>query len=142
MKLAEALQEKSRLKKKIYALRGNLEQTAPAKAKPDGSPKKLLRELNESLDRMEYLSAAIQHTNELIKVNGRTVTQWISGRDILFYRLELYKELLRQADDAENRSPADLNLSELQAETDRMLWEIRHLDNLIQKTNWTKDLIE
>ena len=35
-----------------------------------------------------------------------------------------------------------VNVPELQKEADRMAKEIRQLDNLLQATNWTKDLVE
>ena len=35
-----------------------------------------------------------------------------------------------------------VKVSEIQKEIDRMAKEVRTLDNLLQETNWTEDLIE
>ena len=138
MKLAEALQERSSLKKSISGLRERLEKAAQGTE----DPMKLLKDLDQSLNRMEYLVAAINHTNDLVRADGKTMTELIAGRDTLFFRLELYKNLIRQAGDSGNRNPVRVNVSELQNRVDGMLQEIRSLDNLIRKTNWTRELIE
>ena len=140
MKLAQALKEKSRLKKEIADLREKLELSARAEQKTGESPKKLLLNLEESLRRMEYLTTAIYHTNDVITVDGKTMTQWIYTRDTLFFRLELYKKLIRLSADSEN--PSELNLTELEIKAERMKEEIRTLSDMIQKTNWEKELIE
>ncbi len=138
MKLAEALQERSSLKKNISGLREKLEKAV----QETENPMKLLEDLDQSLNRMEYLVAAINHTNDLVRADGKTMTELIAGRDTLFFRLELYKNLIRQAGNPGNRNPVRVNVSELQSRVDGMLQEIRSLDNLIQKTNWTRELIE
>ena len=140
MKLAQALKEKSRLKKEIADLREKLELSARAEQKTGESPKKLLLNLEESLRRMEHLVAAIYHTNDVITVDGKTMTQWIYTRDTLFFRLELYKKLIRLSADSEN--PTEMNLTELEIKAERMKEEIRTLSDMIQKTNWERELIE
>ena len=140
MKLAQALKEKSRLKKEIADLREKLELSARAEQKTGESPKKLLLNLEESLRRMEYLVTAIYHTNDIVTVDGKTMTQWIYTRDTLFFRLELYKKLIRLSADSEN--PSELNLTELEIKAERMKEEIRTLSDMIQKTNWEEELIE
>ena len=142
MKLAEALQERSSLKKTISGLREKLEKAAEGKEKQTENPMKLLSELDRSLYRMEHLVAVIGHTNELVKVNGKTMTEMIAARDTLFFRLELYKKLIRQAGAETNQLPSGMNVPELQKKADNMLLEIRSLDQLIQKTNWTRELVE
>ena len=59
MKLAEAIQEKTDLKKTISDLRERLEKAAGATEKANENPVRLLGELEESLKRMESLGAAI-----------------------------------------------------------------------------------
>ena len=142
MKLAEAIKEKSRMKKEISALREKLEQAALAAETPEENPKKLLLNLEEILRRMETLTAAIYHTNDLVTVDGKTMTQWIYTRDTLFFRLEVYKNLIRLAENQENPSPANLDVSELKAKAERMKQRIRSLYDLIEKTNWAEDLVE
>ena len=138
MKLAEALKEKNRLRKEITGLREKLEKSLPA----EETPKELLLKLEDSLRRLRYLSAAIFHTGDLINVDGKTMTQLIYTRDTLYFRLDLYRTLIRLAEKAENPSPGDLDLSELTAKAERVKEEMRSLNELIEKSNWTEDLAE
>ena len=138
MKLAEALKEKNRLRKESTGLREKLEKSLPA----EETPKEMLLKLEDSLRRLRYLSAAIFHTGDLITVDGRTMTQLIYTRDTLYFRLDLYRTLIRLAEKAENQSPGDLDLSELTAKAERVKEEMRSLNELIEKTNWTEELAE
>ena len=142
MKLAEAMKEKSRMKKKITDLRERLERAAQAETDPEESPKNLLLDLEETLRRMGRLAAAIYRTNDLVKAGGKTMTRLICTRDTLFFRQELYKNLSRLAENSENPAPADLSIPELKNKAERVKEEIRSLNDLIQKTNWVTDLIE
>ena len=141
MKLAEALQENSSLRKKISCLREKLEKLSLAGNPGGESPGKLLSDLEESLNRMEVLVAAIQHTNALITVDGETMARLISKRDSLFFRLELYKNLVRKAEKTGIKDITGMKASDLQTRIESMLSELRDLDNLIQKTNWTRELV-
>ncbi len=142
MKLAEAMKEKSRLKKKITALREELERAVEENREADTNAKDLLMDLEESLRRLDRLTAAIYHTNDLIRDEGRTLTRLVCTRDTLFFRQELYKKLLLLAESAENPSPAGLDISGLRDRAQRVKEEIRSLSDRIQKAGWTNDLIE
>ena len=142
MKLAEAMKEKSRLKKEISDLRTKLEHAAQAGEAPEENPQKILLNLEETLRRMETLSAAIHNTGNRIRVEGKTLAHLIYSRDALFFRLELYKNLIRLAESAENPSPSKLDISELEAKAERARKRIRSLNDLIEKTNWAENLIE
>ena len=65
MKLAEALQERSDLQKRISQLERRLRDNARVQEgeKPAEDPVGLLRELDESVSRFEYLISAINKTN-------------------------------------------------------------------------------
>ncbi len=82
MKLAEALQERADLKRNITGLRERLQRAALVQEgeKPAENPKELLRTLDECLDRMEYLAAAINHSNDRIEAGGMTLTQLIAKK--------------------------------------------------------------
>lgn len=142
MKLAEAMKEKSRLKKKITGLREELERAAEGKEGSDTNPKDLLMDLEESLRRLDRLTAAIYRTCSQVRDEGKTLTQLICTRDTLFFRQELYKKLLRLAEGAENPSPAGPDLSGLRDKAQRTKEEIRSLNDRIQKAGWTSELIE
>ncbi len=139
MKLAEALKEKSRLKKEIALLRGKLEQPGEA---PGESPQIILLDLEEALRRMESLSAAIHDTGSRIRVEGRTLTHLICARDALFFRTELYKKLILLSESGESPVLSGPDLSELKAKAERAKSRIRSLNDLIEKTNWEENLTE
>ena len=151
MKLAEALQERADLKRNITSLRERLERVVLVQEgeKPVEEPRELLRSLDESVSRMEYLMAAINHTNDQTEAGGMTLTQMIAKKDALSLKLAAYKQLVREAGYNTSRARgteikvlAVIKASEIQKQVDRMSKEIRELDNLLQATNWTKDLLE
>jgi len=151
MKLAEALQERADLKRNITSLRERLERVVLVQEgeKPVEEPRELLRSLDESVSRMEYLMAAINHTNDQTEAGGMTLTQLIAKKDALSLKLAAYKQLVREAGYNTSRARgteikvlAVIKASEIQKQVDRMSKEIRELDNLLQATNWTKDLLE
>lgn len=151
MKLAEALQERADLKRNISDLSDRLERVALVQEgeKPVEDPKTLLKALDESVNRMEYLMAAINHTNDATMADGMTLTALIARKDALMLRQSVYKKLAQEAGYNTSRArgteikvmPA-VKVTEIQKEVDRMAKEVRTLDNLLQETNWTKDLIE
>ena len=151
MKLAEALQERADLKRKLNSLRERLARVVLVQegGKPVEDPQELLRIQDACFQRMEYLIAAINHSNDVIEVNGMTLTQLIAKKDVLLMKLAAYKNVIREAGSDTSRARGTeirilptVRTAELQAEADRMSKEIRILDNLLQETNWTRDLIE
>jgi len=151
MKLAEALQERADLKRNIGSLRSRLERVMLVQEgeEPVENPKELLRELDESVNRLEYLMAAINHTNDATEAGGMTLTQLIAKKDALMLRMAAYKDLVQEAGYNTSRARGTeikviptMKTSALQKEVDRMAKEVRQLDNLLQETNWTKDLAE
>ena len=151
MKLAEALQERADLKKNIANLRERLERVVLVQEgeKPVEDPQELMRTLDESVDRLEYLMAAINHTNDMTEAGGMTLTQLIAKKDALMLKVSAYKDLVQEAGYNTSRArgteikviPA-VKVPEIQKKIDRMAKEIRTLDNLLQESNWTKDLVE
>ena len=151
MKLAEALQERADLKRNIANLRGRLERVVLVQEgeEPVEDPRELLKTLDESVARLEYLMAAINHTNDVTEAAGMTLTELIAKKDALLTRLAVYRDLVREAGSITDRASgseirvvAVVKASELQKEADRMSKEIRLLDNTLQQTNWTIDLVE
>lgn len=151
MKLAEALQERADLKRNIGSLRSRLERVMLVQEgeEPVEDPKELLKELDESVNRLEYLMAAINHTNDTTEAGGMTLTQLIAKKDALMLRMAAYKDLVQEAGYNTSRARGTeikviptMKTAALQKEVDRMAKEVRQLDNLLQETNWTKDLAE
>lgn len=151
MKLAEALQERADLNRNISDLQNRLERVMLVQEGeiPVEDPQKLLRELNEAAERLEYLMAAINHTNDQTTVNGLSLTRLIAKKDVLSRKINVYKICATEAGMNTNRARGTeikvvptMKSAELQKEIDRMARELRLLDNSLQETNWTRELIE
>ena len=80
MKLAEALQERADLNKKIQEIRNRLNNCVLVQEdeKPGDDPISLLRELDDATARLETLMASINLTNCRTKVDGKSLTQIIA----------------------------------------------------------------
>lgn len=151
MKLAEALQERADLNRKLDELRrrlGNCVLTQEGEEPPE-DPAALLRELDAALARLETLMAQINLTNCRTKADGMTLTELIAKKDALMLKLSAYRDLVYTAGQSTSRArgteirvKAVLKPSELQARVDETAKEVRRLDNLLQETNWKTKLIE
>lgn len=151
MKLAEALQERADLNRKIEQLQDRLnnnvlvqegEQTAE-------DPKKLKYELDSSILRLADLIAHINQTNCTTIVEGQTLTALIAKKDTLSLKIRLYKEITSTASQTSYRArnteikiKSTISVADWQAEIDRMARELRLLDNQLPQSNWSTDLVE
>ena len=75
MKLAEALQERADLNKRISQIGERLADNCFVQEgeRPAEEPARLLDELEAAVSRLELLIAAINATNNVTKVNSRTI---------------------------------------------------------------------
>ena len=151
MKLAEALQERADLNRKIEELRRRLGNVILVQEgeEPAEDPAELLEELNAAVARLEELMSAINLTNCRTKANGMTLTALIARKDALMVKLSAYRDLVYSASQSTSRArgteikvKALLKASDLQKVADRTAKEVRELDNLLQETNWKTKLIE
>ncbi|MDO5435715.1 MAG: DIP1984 family protein [Clostridia bacterium] len=151
MKLAEALQERADLQRNIENLRERLENVMLVQEgeKPVEDPAELLTNLEEAVSRLEYLIAAINHTNDSTVIREMTLTQIIAKKDTLNLKLSVYKGLVAEAGCNTNRARGTeikvlptVNVALMQKKADGIAKEIRLLDNLLQETNWTCELKE
>ena len=151
MKLAEALQERADLNRKIDELRRRLGNAVLVQEgeEPVEDPAELLKELDLAVARLEELMAAINLTNCKTKVNGMTLTALIAKKDALMLKLSAYRDLVYTAGQNTNRArgteikvKALLKASDLQKAADQTAKEVRELDNLLQETNWKTKLVE
>ena len=150
MKIAEALQERADLNKKISYLKQSLEQNALHQdgELPAEDPNDTLEELNSVIDRLEKLMSAINLTNSKTVVDGKTITEWIAKRDSLRIKSNAYDKLIYAASDVTDRASgreikifSSVDVKSLRKIHDSIAKEIRTVDNLIQKTNWEADLL-
>jgi hypothetical protein len=151
MKLAEALQERSDINKRISELRRRLQNCLLVQEgeEPAEDPLDLLNELDSSTERLETLVASINETNCHTVVNGMSLTEIIARKDALSLRHSAYKELVYTAGNntyrargTEIKVKAVIKAAELQKTVDKLAKEIRQLDNLLQESNWKTELAE
>ena len=144
MKLAEALQERSDINKRISELRRRLENCLLVQEgeEPAEDPMDLLNELDSSTERLETLVASINETNCNTKVDGMSLTELIARKDALTLRHSAYKELVYTAGNntyrargTEIKVKAVIKAAELQKTVDSLAKEIRLLDNKLQEIN-------
>ena len=140
MKLAEALQERADLNKKIQQLSQRLQNNALVQEGEEP--------LDESIDRLQELMAHINKTNCLTTDNGETLTDLIANRDTLNVRIRSYRDLITAASGAARRYSASeikilstVNVRFLQKKLDEMSKQLRETDNRIQALNWTTELL-
>ena len=151
MKLAEALQERADLIRKIAQLGSRINDNALVQEgeKPNEDPKAMLAELRSCVTRLEKLIAAINYTNCSVKVDGVTLTQMIARKDTLRSlqsalraAIEAASQSTYRARGAEIKIVSTLDVGALRKESDSAAKELRLLDNKLQQANWTFDLIE
>lgn len=151
MKLAEALQERADLNRRIEQLRYRLNNNVLVQEgeKPLEDPAALLEELESSFTHLEWLIARINLTNCAVKVEGRSLTELIARRDVLSLRADAYRRLVEEASQNTHRATrteikilSAVDVPALQRQADDASRELRLLDNTLQATNWTADLME
>lgn len=149
MKLAEALQERADLNRKIAQLRSRLEMNATVQEgeKPVESPAELIRELDECIQCLEELITRINLTNCTTEIDGKTLTAHIAKRDCLTLKIASYRDLLDAASSISQRASrteikilSAVDVKALQKKSDEMSKELRQIDNAIQQANWQTEL--
>lgn len=150
MKLAEALQERADLNRKIEQLGVRLNNNAIVQEgeKPAENPEDLLKELNESIEKLENIIAKINKTNCETIIDGKSITELIAKKDCLMVKLEAYKRLACTASQIAHRVGRNeikilstVDVKEVQKKIDSIAKELRITDNKIQEMNWKTELI-
>ena len=151
MKLAEALQERADLNRKFQELRQRITNNILVQEgeEPSENPEKLIKELNDSAEKLEHLMVSINLTNCKTIVNKMTLTEIIAKKDVLMLKIAAYKNMVYVDGEKANRARGTeikikslLKASELQKTIDKLSKEVRLLDNLLQENNWKTELIE
>ena len=150
MKLAEALQERADLNRRIQQLQQRLGNNAVVQEgeAPAEDPAELRRELDGCAENLERLIARINLTSCRAEVDGESLTALLARRDALKLRLGAYRDLAHSASQLGRRGMRSeikllsaVNVRELQKQVDQMAKELRVLDNSIQAANWATELI-
>ncbi len=149
MKLAEALQERADLNRRIAQLRSRLEMNATVQEGETTAedPAELMKELNECIEQLETLMVRINLTNCSTRVDGKSLTELIARRDCLTLKISAYRSLLDQASSITQRVTMSeikilraVDVKALQKQTDALSKELRQTDNTIQLANWQTEL--
>lgn len=150
MKLAEALQERADLNRRIQQLQQRLGANAVVQEgeAPAENPQELLVELDGCVFNLESLIARINLTNCQTVTGGESLTALLARRDVLKLKLSAYRDLVysasqlgRRATHTEIKLLSTVNVKELQKQVDAMAKELRLLDNSIQAANWATELM-
>lgn len=151
MKLAEALQERADLNRKIEQLKVRLNNNVLVQdgEKPVEEPELLKQELDAAIARLSYLITQINLTNCETKVDGQTLTELIAQKDALTLKIHLYKDIVYTASQTAYRArnteikvKSAISVADWQAEIDKMAKKLRLLDNRLQENNWITELLE
>ncbi len=150
MKLAEALNERADIQKRIEQLRSRLGNNAKVQEgeKPNEDPAELLAELRSCCDRLRELIVRINHTNSVTVIDGETISSLIAKKDVLSLEISIKRNLAQEAalnyrrmTGSEVKIYSTVNVRELQKEIDSLSKQFRELDTKIQGANWNTDLI-
>ncbi|MBO4677107.1 MAG: DIP1984 family protein [Oscillospiraceae bacterium] len=151
MKLAEALQMRADLQRRISQLSGRLHNNARVQEgeQTPEDPEQLLDELEDCFDELETLMARINLTNSLTLLPEGSLTELLARRDRMTQQLGILRSFLDAASSLTSRSTRSeirilsaVDVRRLQKDCDRRSAELRTLETSIQAANWTTDLLE
>lgn len=151
MKLAEALNLRADLQRRIASLKERLAKNAKIQEGdiPSEDPNLLLSELDSNIKELESLIKAINKTNSFTLVDDEeSISDMIAKRDALGLKLSVLRDFLSKASDKidrysnkEIRILSTVNIAEMQKEIDNLSKEYRLIDTRLQGLNWTTDII-
>ena len=150
MKLAEALNLRADLQRRIQQLRARLLHNAKVQEGdvPLESPHDLLAELDECVSQLEELISKINLVNARITdESGVTMTELLARRDALAMKLSVLRDFADEAGEvvmrygkSEIKVRSTVDMRELRKEIDDFSKEWRELNTKIQGINWTTEL--
>ncbi len=151
MKLANALTQRSELQTRLHQLAPRLNMNALVQEgeTPAEDPQELLVELERDYTTLETLIARINRTNNETKLeNGESLTQLLARRDCLTGKIKILREFLECASSrvqrhgmGEIKIVSTVNVRDMQKQVDALSAQLRQLDEVIQETNWTTELL-
>jgi uncharacterized protein YdiU (UPF0061 family) len=151
LKLAEALTIRSDLQRKVHQLRERIFRNAKVQVDeiPAEDPNELLESLEQATVELVAIIKRINTTNSQIQFDeDRYLSDSLSDRENLANKVELYRELAKQATVTQDRykkleikfKPA-VDVRQIQKKGDLYAKLYRELDMKIQSINWTEELL-
>ena len=150
MKLAEALNQRADLQKRIAQLRERISNNVKVQEgdQPAEKPEDLFTDLDKSLKELESLIVRINRTNQETTWEGKTLTEMIAAKDVLFLHLSTLRAILDEANVRSDRFSRNeikfvrtIDVNELQKRVDDRSRDLRELDSRLQQANWMTDLL-
>ncbi|MGN2336886.1 DIP1984 family protein [Clostridium cagae] len=151
MKLAEALNLRADLQKRIASLKERLIRNAKVQEgdAPSEDPIILLKELDNNIVELEKLIKVINKTNSITYVENESIADIIARRDVIGLKLSILRIFVNTASEKIDRYSnkeikilSTVDVTEKQAEVDNLSKEYRLIDTKLQGLNWTIDLVE
>ena len=149
MKLAEALNLRADLQKKVAQIKERLSQNVKVQEgdEPAEAPEGLFAELDATLSQLEDLIVRINRTNQETVWEGQTLTEMIAAKDILSMHLSVLRSSLEATNIRNDRYTRNeikfvrtVDETELQKRVDKLSKQIREVDTKLQQANWTVEL--
>ena len=149
MKLAEALNQRADLQKRIAQLRERLSNNVKVQEgdQPAENPDDLFKELEGSLKQLKGLIVSINRTNQETVWEGKTLTEMIAEKDVLSMHLGALRTTLEAANVRSDRFSRNeikfvrtVDVNALQKKVDDLSKELRELDSKLQQANWMTDM--
>ena len=150
MKLAEALQLRGDLQKRLEQLTSRLYANATVQEgeAPAEDPAALLEEYEDCAVQLETLIARINRTNCETRMDSGTLTELLAKRDCLKMRVGTYQDFLsaasnltRRATRSEIKIMSAVPVPEYRKKADALSRQLREVDSVIQAANWTTELL-
>jgi len=150
MKLAEALNQRADLQKRIAQLRERISNNVKVQEgdQPAEKPEDLFTDLDKSLKELESLIVRINRTNQETTWEGKTLTEMIAAKDVLSLHLSTLRAILDEANVRSDRFSRNeikfvrtIDVNELQKRVDDQSRDLRELDSRLQQANWMTDLL-
>ncbi|MBR0500939.1 MAG: DIP1984 family protein [Bacteroidales bacterium] len=149
MKLAEALNQRADLQKRIAQLRDRLSNNVKVQEgdQPAEKPDDLFKELEGSLRQLKDMIVCINRTNQETVWEGRTLTEMIAEKDVMTMHLGALRSTLEAANVRSDRFSRNeikfvrtVDVNALQKKVDDLSRDLRELDSRLQQANWMTDL--
>lgn len=151
MKLAEALNLRADLQKRIANLKDRLIKNAKVQEgdNPAEEPTVLLKELDRDILELENLIKAINKTNSVTYMDNESISDMIAKRDALGLKLSVLRSFVSEAADKVERYSnkeikilSTIKVADKQKEVDMLSKEYRLIDTKLQGLNWLTDIVE
>ena len=152
MKLAEALNRRTKVRRKLFELKIRLDRNSQVQEdeKPFEETNKLLLEYESAFDELNALVKRINKTNNSVQLEpDRTLMEALADRDCLAWRravLEKFKSAVvmpqKRYSLSEVKFVASVDVIQIQKKIDELDKKHQELVCRIQQMNWQADLVE